>query len=43
MRPRPEQWIVNGNPNHLQTACEASLKRLKLEQLDSLGNHLFPF
>lgn len=33
MRPAPNQWIINGDPKYLRAACEASLKRLKLEQI----------
>jgi len=32
-RPGPGRWVVNGDPKHLRAACEASLKRLKLEQI----------
>jgi pyridoxine 4-dehydrogenase len=32
-RPGPGQWTVNGRPKHLRTACEASLKRLRLDQI----------
>src|SRR6185437_9974016 len=31
--PGPHFQIVNGSPEHLRAACEASLKRLKLEQI----------
>jgi pyridoxine 4-dehydrogenase len=31
--PGPQFQIVDGRPEHLRAACEASLKRLKLEQL----------
>ncbi|CEG56860.1 aldo/keto reductase [Legionella fallonii] len=38
-RPGPEQWIVNGNPGYLRSACETSLRRLKLEQIDLYQLH----
>jgi pyridoxine 4-dehydrogenase len=33
VRPSREQWLPDGRPEHLREACEASLKRLKLEQI----------
>jgi pyridoxine 4-dehydrogenase len=33
VRPSQEQWVADGRPEHLREACEASLKRLKLEQI----------
>ena len=30
-RPGPNQWAADGRPEHLRAACEASLKRLKLD------------
>ena len=33
MRPGPGVWDADGRPEHLIEACEASLRRLKLEQL----------
>lgn len=33
VRPRPGRWESNGRPAHLRRACEASLKRLGLEQI----------
>jgi pyridoxine 4-dehydrogenase len=33
VRPSREEWIADGRPEHLREACEASLKRLKLEQI----------
>ncbi|MDJ0927741.1 MAG: aldo/keto reductase [Gammaproteobacteria bacterium] len=30
-RPGPGQWTPDGRPEHLRAACEASLKRLRLE------------
>jgi pyridoxine 4-dehydrogenase len=33
MRPSPVQWVPNGRPAHLREACEASLRRLRLERI----------
>ena len=32
-RTGPDQWPVNGKPEHLREACEGSLRRLRLEQI----------
>ena len=32
-RPGPGQWTPNGRPEHLVSACEGSLRRLRLEQI----------
>lgn len=32
-------WVPNGRPEHLTRACEASLKRLKLERIDLYQLH----
>src|SRR6202040_640691 len=32
-RPGPDRWEPNGSPEHLRTACEGSLQRLKLDQI----------
>lgn len=32
-RSGPDQWTMNGNPEHLRKACDGSLRRLKLEQI----------
>src|SRR5204862_241713 len=32
-RPGPGQWTPNGRPDHLRTACEGSLRRLRLDQI----------
>src|SRR5205807_9088245 len=32
-RAGPGRWATNGRPEHLQQACEASLRRLRLEQI----------
>ncbi len=39
LRPSPVQWIPAGRPAHLREACEASLKRLKLERIDLYQLH----
>jgi aryl-alcohol dehydrogenase-like predicted oxidoreductase len=33
-RPGPDQWTVNGRPEHLRRQLEGSLRRLKLERID---------
>src|SRR5271170_6208598 len=38
-RPGPDQWVENGKPEHLQSACEASLRRLRLDQIDLYQLH----
>jgi aryl-alcohol dehydrogenase-like predicted oxidoreductase len=38
-RPGPDQWDMNGRPEHLRKACEGSLKRLKLERIDLYQLH----
>jgi pyridoxine 4-dehydrogenase len=32
-RSGPDQWTMNGRPEHLRKACEGSLQRLKLERI----------
>jgi pyridoxine 4-dehydrogenase len=32
-RPGPDQWVENGRPEHLKSACESSLRRLRLERI----------
>jgi len=39
VRPGPDQWKANGRPDHLRAACEASLRRLKLERIDLYQLH----
>src|SRR5580692_877882 len=34
VRPRQEEWLPDGRPEHLRAACESSLTRLKLERID---------
>ena len=38
-RPRPESWDRNGRPEHLRAACEASLRRLRLQRIDLYQLH----
>ena len=38
-RPGPNSWVPDGRPEHLRAACEASLKRLKLERIDLYQLH----
>lgn len=38
-RPRREAWRPDGRPEHLRAACEASLRRLKLERIDLYQLH----
>ena len=38
-RPGPDQWKMNGRPEHLRAACEDSLRRLKLERIDLYQLH----
>jgi pyridoxine 4-dehydrogenase len=38
-RPGPNRWVENGRPEHLRSACEGSLRRLRLEQIDLYQLH----
>ena len=38
-RPRGTSWVPDGRPEHLRAACEASLKRLRLERIDLYQFH----
>ena len=38
-RPGPDQWVENGKPEHLRSACEGSLRRLRLERIDLYQLH----
>jgi len=38
-RTGPGQWPRNGHPDHLKKACEGSLKRLRVEQIDLYQLH----
>ena len=40
-RTGPNQWPVNGRPEHLEEALKGSLKRLKIEQVDLYQLHRF--
>jgi len=39
VRPSQERWERDGRPSHLRTACEASLKRLRVERIDLYQFH----
>ena len=39
VRPNRDSWVADGRPEHLRAACEASLKRLKLERIDLYQLH----
>jgi aryl-alcohol dehydrogenase-like predicted oxidoreductase len=38
-RPGPGKWVENGKPEHLRSACEASLRRLRLDRIDLFQLH----
>src|SRR5258708_7674041 len=38
-RPGPNQWTPNGHPQHLRSACEGSLRRLRLDRIDLYQLH----
>ena len=38
-RPGPDKWVENGKPEHLKSACEGSLRRLRLERIDVYQLH----
>jgi pyridoxine 4-dehydrogenase len=38
-RAGPNQWVENGRPEHLRSACEGSLRRLRLDQIDLYQLH----
>jgi aryl-alcohol dehydrogenase-like predicted oxidoreductase len=38
-RPGPDQWAENGRPEHLRSACEGSLRRLRLDRIDLYQLH----
>ena len=38
-RPGPNQWVENGRPEHLKSACEGSLGRLRLDRIDLYQLH----
>jgi aryl-alcohol dehydrogenase-like predicted oxidoreductase len=39
VRPSPDRWDSDGRPEHLRAACEASLRRLRLERIDLYQLH----
>jgi len=39
VRPGAGEWAADGRPAHLRAACEASLKRLRLERIDLYQLH----
>src|SRR5947199_530947 len=38
-RPGPNHWVEDGRPEHLRSAVEGSLRRLRLERIDLLQLH----
>jgi aryl-alcohol dehydrogenase-like predicted oxidoreductase len=38
-RPGPNRWVENGKPEHLRSACEGSLRRLRLDCIDLYQLH----
>jgi pyridoxine 4-dehydrogenase len=38
-RTGPDRWVENGRPEHLRSACEGSLRRLRLERIDLYQLH----
>jgi aryl-alcohol dehydrogenase-like predicted oxidoreductase len=38
-RPGPDKWLENGKPEHLRSACEGSLRRLRLDRIDLYQLH----
>jgi pyridoxine 4-dehydrogenase len=38
-RPGPDRWVENGRPEHLRSACEGSLRRLRLSRIDLYQLH----
>lgn len=39
VRPGPGRWTADGRPAHLRQACEGSLKRLRVDQIDVYQFH----
>lgn len=39
MRPGPDKWVENGKPEHLRSALDGSLRRLRLERIDLYQLH----
>ena len=38
-RPGPDQWVENGRPERLKSACEGSLRRLRCDRIDLYQLH----
>jgi pyridoxine 4-dehydrogenase len=38
-RPGPDIWVENGKPEHLKSACEGSLRRLRVDRIDLYQLH----
>ncbi|MGA2581959.1 MAG: aldo/keto reductase [Tepidisphaeraceae bacterium] len=38
-RPGPNRWVENGKPQHLRSACEGSLRRLRVDRIDLYQLH----
>lgn len=38
-RTGPNRWVENGKPRHLRSACEGSLRRLRLDRIDLYQLH----
>src|SRR5579872_4667511 len=38
-RPGPGKWVENGRPEHLRSACDASLRRLRVDRIDLYQLH----
>jgi pyridoxine 4-dehydrogenase len=38
-RPGPDRWVENGKPQYLRSACEGSLRRLRLDRIDLYQLH----
>src|SRR5208283_501096 len=38
-RPGPDRWVENGKREHLKSACEGSLRRLRLDRIDVYQLH----
>lgn len=38
-RTGPDKWVENGRPEHLRSACEGSLRRLRLDRIDLYQLH----
>jgi pyridoxine 4-dehydrogenase len=38
-RPGPDRWVENGKPEHLRSACEGSLRRLRQDRIDLYQLH----